>query len=461
MKFFFIIFFSISFLYSQEKLFLEENFIEYLNNFHPEAQRYNLLINRAEANIMRNKGAFDPNIFANYNNKYFDEKQYYGVFNGGVNVPVWYGFDLNANFDINNGDYLNPNQFLPNNGLISAGIDVPILQGLFYDDRRANVNIAENRFNMLSAEQLLKMNKLYYDALNNYWDWVVAYNNLLISRYAYELTLERFENVKEAFVLGDIPAIDTLESYIQLNDRSLQIKNFELSEQKARLTLSNFIWDNIESPNTLTGIEAVDYTIAPLDFKENIDTSNINYNAIPEIQFLNANYRENEIERRLKLEKLKPKLNVKYNFLTENIGNQSVTNFNPNNYNWGLKFEMPVLFREGRGEVELTNIKLEQTDLEIRQKLFEVETILKTNFIEFENLNQQIEIVNLIVNNYEDLLEAEKTKFFNGESSIFLINSREITLFDYKLKQVAIKQKAILAYYKFLMSQGILVQYFN
>ncbi len=461
MKIIFIILFFLNLSYSQERLLLEDNFIDYLNNYHPDAQRFNLLINQADANIMRNKGAFDPNIFASYNNKFFDEKQYYGVFNSGVNIPVWYGFDFNANFDLNNGDFLNPNQFLPNNGLISAGIDIPILQGLFYDSRRANVNLAENRFNLLTAEQVLGINNLYFEALQNYWNWVVAYNNMLISRYAYNLTLERYENVKDAFLLGDIPAIDTLETYIQLNDRELQIKKYELYEQKALLELSNFIWDNIDSPNRLSGVTAVDYTISPLQINEQLDTNNIVINSIPEIQILNADYKENEIQRRLKLEKLKPKLNLKYNFLTENLGEQNLPNFNPNNYNWGVKFEMPVFLREGRGEVELSNIKLEQTDLKIRQKIFEIENKLKSNFIEFENLSEQIGIVNLIVDNYQTLLEAEKTKFFNGESSIFLVNSRELKLIDYKLKQVEIKRQTIIAYYKFLMAQGILVQYFN
>lgn len=456
-----ISFLFISKSFSQDSLFQEKDLVKYLFDFHPELQQYKLMLEQAESNILKNRGNFDPTLYSNFNNKTFNEKEYYSILNGGVNVPVYYGFDINANFDLNNGDFLNPQNSLPNNGMYAVGINIPILQGLFYDTRRANLNLAQNYSTILEAQQVINMNDLFFNALNSYWNWVEAYNILLIKQFGLELTRERFDNIKDAYFLGDIPAVDTLESYIQLNDRIMQFQQAKIDEFSARLQLNNFIWNSQNSPISLTGISAVDYTREELNFRNIIDTTNIQYSNIPEIQILNSTQNENEIQRRLKIEKLKPKLDLKYNFISENIGQETLNNFNTDNYTWGLKFEIPVLLREARGDLQLTDIKIEQTNLKLSQKLFELENKLKSNFIEFSLMSEQVDVINRIAIDYELLLEAERTKFFNGESSIFLINSRELKLIEYKIKQIEVKRKTILTYYKFLKNQGILVDYLN
>ena len=51
------------------------------------------------------------------------------------------------------------------------------------------------------------------------------------------------------------------------------------------------------------------------------------------------------------------------------------------------------------------------------------------------------EITNQMVTDYERMLEAEELKFQLGESSLFLVNSRESKLIDGQLKAVSIQNK--------------------
>lgn len=456
-----IIILVVSNSYSQNKVFDEGDFIDVLLDFHPEVQIYNLMLDQADANVLKNRGSFDPYLYTNYNDKFYSDKEYYSLLNAGIKIPVWYGFDINTNFEANQGTYLNPNQFLPDKGLFSVGVDVPLIQGLFFDSRRANLNKAKNYSEILRADQLIQLNSFIYDALNDYWNWVENYNNLLISEDAYNLTKERFENVKQAFIFGDIPAIDTLESYIQLNDRILLLQKSKLKEQKSRFELFNFIWTDVYNPNRNNDLKSLDITSNILRFNNQIDTANIDFNSIPDVNLMQNILNENEIDRKLKIEKIKPKLNVKYNFISENLGNNTFSNFTSNNYKWGVSFEMPLLFREGRGDLELADIKIEQTSLKLSQKIYEIENKLKSNYIEFNLLQEQVDLIVRLTKDYEILLEAEKIKFFNGESSIFLINSRELKLIDYKLKLIEIKKNTMLSYYKFLMTKGQLVEYFR
>ena len=46
-----------------------------------------------------------------------------------------------------------------------------------------------------------------------------------------------------------------------------------------------------------------------------------------------------------------------------------------------------------------------------------------------------------MVINYETLLNAEKRNFETGESSLFLINAREMSLIDAQIKQIEVNAK--------------------
>ena len=58
---------------------------------------------------------------------------------------------------------------------------------------------------------------------------------------------------------------------------------------------------------------------------------------------------------------------------------------------------------------------------------------------ELSSFNTQTNFINGIVRDYNTLLNAEERKFFMGESSLFLVNTRESKLIESKLKAIDIK----------------------
>ena len=75
---------------------------------------------------------------------------------------------------------------------------------------------------------------------------------------------------------------------------------------------------------------------------------------------------------------------------------------------------------------------------------------------EVENYNEQISLAEQNLNNYDKLLKAEEIRFKNGESSIFLINSRENKKIDAQEKLINLKAKVIKSYNKLKwMSESI------
>ncbi|RMG56346.1 MAG: transporter, partial [Bacteroidetes bacterium] len=153
-----------------------------------------------------------------------------------------------------------------------------------------------------------------------------------------------------------------------------------------------------------------------------------------------------DVERRLKAEKLKPKLNVNYNLLqTAATPSGDSEFFYPglfaNNFKWGVSLGFPIFLREARGNLELTRIKQRETGLKQDLKRQELANKVQAYATEMENIAGQIDLSRVNVAQYEALFEAEILKFQAGESSIFLINSRENKLIDARLKLQSLQAK--------------------
>ena len=75
----------------------------------------------------------------------------------------------------------------------------------------------------------------------------------------------------------------------------------------------------------------------------------------------------------------------------------------------------------------------------------------------FENLKlirQQLQIAESNLNNYNQLLNAERERFFNGESSLFLVNQREMAYADAKNKVIDLKSKLEMSGIEVIYSLG-------
>src|SRR6478609_5855892 len=119
--------------------FTYNEFLGYVKKFHPMVKNANLEVSKSQANLMTARGAFDPKIEVDYDKKQFKDKEYYSILNSSFKIPTWYGIELKASFDDNQGYYLNPQNTTPSAGLTSFGISVPLGQGLFINQRMADI----------------------------------------------------------------------------------------------------------------------------------------------------------------------------------------------------------------------------------------------------------------------------------------------------------------------------------
>lgn len=438
------LFLFIPFLASSQEdsaVFTQDQLLWYVKNYHPVAVQGRLLLQRGENEVKQARGGFDPYLYASYEDKYYDDKNYFNLLNAGLKVPTWYGIELKTGIDQNDGVFLNPENNVPDGGLWFGGVSVALGSGLFIDDRRASLRQAQVFAESTYAEQQQLMNDLYFDAIKSYWKWVEAWNSLKVFEAAVELAQFRFEGVRQSYLVGDLPAIDTLEAKIQVQNRTISFNESTLEFQNATLELSNYLWFENNTPLELTDsirpptYENIELSpLMPLDSLERIySTLELNH---PEMQLYDFKLSQLNIDRRLKAEQLKPKLNLNYNFLTEPVGNEFYTSVSTENYKWGVGFSMPIFLRGERGALQISKLKIRETQMDQQLTLYKLKNRLQSFYNSQITLNQQVLLYNDAVDNYSRLLAGERQKFEMGESSLFLVNSREINTIEAQLKLI-------------------------
>ena len=155
----------------------------------------------------------------------------------------------------------------------------------------------------------------------------------------------------------------------------------------------------------------------------------------PVLTFYDLKIRDLQLEKKLKVEQLKPQFNINYNLLQTPKDIVS-TNYSFTNYKWGASFYMPILLRKERSDLAITKLKMENTLLEMNHKKRDLET--KQLQIRNEwNTNVLLAESSLVVaENYQQLSNAERSLYELGESSLFLINAREMSCFTVKAKYI-------------------------
>ncbi len=433
--------------YAQSEKSTVLSFDEYMNivkNNHPVAMQADLQNQIGEAVVQRARGGFDPKAYAELSQKYFDGKQYYSLSEGGLKVPTWFGIELSGGYMDNGGDFLNPQNSVPGAGLYNAGISIPIGQGLFIDERRSQLRQAQLFQESTKSIQQQIYNELLYQAGKVYWDWFNAYNNLKVYQEALALADQRFEAVKQGARLGDRPSIDTLEAGIQVQNRMLNIQISSMEFTNAGYVLSTFLWSDGVIP-----LEIAEETV-PTDIKE-LSAESLDSRWIFEIDSILQNHPlliqsqlkidQLNIERRWKAEQLKPELNLKYNALNEPIGDEVLAGYSANNYNWGLQFSMPLFIRKERAALKLAKIKIQESELELSFKAEQLEAKARAAINQWNNTIEQINLYQRTVNDYRGLLNGEREMFNAGESSLFMVNSRELGYINAQLKLLELMTK--------------------
>ncbi|MRI01885.1 transporter [Kriegella sp. EG-1] len=429
---------------SNDTLVLQFNeFLGYVKKYHPIAKQAELTIDIGQANLMKARGGFDPKIEVDYNRKEFKNSNYYDRLNATFKIPTWYGVDFKGTYLQNEGEYLNPSDIVPENGLYSAGISLSIGQGLWINDRMATLKQAKYFREQSKADRDLLINQILYEASLAYFNWLQAFSQVEMFKSFLSNADIRFKGIKRRSESGDLAAIDTVEAKITIQNRALSLEQVQVEFVKRTLELSNFLWINNNIP-----MELQSNVIPDKNIHGKIDTTleilgkpldSFDIETHPKLKSIGYKIKGLEVNKKLKANKLLPKVKLEYNFLTDTP--EYINTFQTYDYKGGLSLNLPLFLRRERGDLKLAKFKLQDAQFDLDNAEIKLKNKIVSIYYELDSYETQMLLINKIVLNYKTLLAAEERKFNFGESSLFLINSRESKLIDAKLKQIALQNK--------------------
>ena len=427
-------------------------FLGYVKKYHPLVKQADLKLNEAQANLMLARGAFDPKIEVEYNEKQFKTSEYYSILNSSFKIPTWYGIELKAGFDNSEGIYVNPENTLPNSGLTSLGIAIPIGQGLFINQRMADVRKAKIARNLNAAERNLQATEIIYEAAVSYMNWKRSFDEVKLYENYIQNALIRYKGIATLINEGDKPAIDSIEAGIVVKTRQLNLEDAKLKLTKAKLELSNYLWLENNIPFELSD------ALKPEDLLTNNIKETLKINELatidlenhPKIKALDAKIAMLKVERKLKANALLPKLDLSYNYLSEP---SYIDNYRFEDYKIGINFSFPIFLRKERGSLKLADLKIQDSEFNLQFERKNLENKIKSQQQEIVSLEKQQDYNDKLVKDFTKLLNAEDRLFEMGESSLFIINSRENSLVSSQLNEIALENRylnAIISIYKTL-----------
>jgi outer membrane protein TolC len=417
-------------------------FLGYVKKYHPLVKNANLEINKAQANLMMARGGFDPKIEVDFSKKQFKDKEYYSILNSSFKIPTWYGIEIKAGFDNNEGIYLNPENSVPNQGLTSLGISVPLGQGLFINQRMADVRKAKIQMQLSQSERKLQAIAVLYDASLAYFNWKKNFNEVKLYEAYNKNAQIRFKGTKTLVIQGDKPAIDSIEAGINVKNRRLNLEDSKLKLAKAKLELANFLWleNNIplELSDELIPESQLEFTIQESLKTNDLLNTDFSITNHPKINALQSKIDILNVEKKLKANMLLPKIDVGYSYLSEP---SYIDNYQFNDYKIGLDFYFPLFLRKERGSLKLAKYKVQETEFALDLEKVQLSNKINAQKMEIESLLIQKELIKGLVEDNLTMLNSEERLFSFGESSLFLINTRENNLVSAQLSQIALENR--------------------
>ena len=423
-----------------------EELVDWIRKFHPISLQATIRIDQANSTVRIARAGFDPVLENETAQKTWNDRMYYYYNRPELSLPTWFGTTFYAGREFIAGNELLPSDTRGETNYL--GVSVPLAKNLLMDKRRATLRTAQVLQKASVIERRIALNDLIKEGLYTYWEWVRAYEQVQVTKQTFQASEQRLSLIRIGYQNGDRPAMDTLEAWAQVQQLAGMLAEAELQWQTLQRDLSNFLWK----------ADAVAYDLPPAvepdprSRKLNPDSLGMTKETNlteqlriqnPQLQRYPLKLQELDIDKRLKFQDLLPDVRFQYNQLGKGYDFAKTLSqpFFENNFRYGLRMQLPLRLSLGRGSYQLAKQKIRETELEQTWKQWGMENKLQNRLIEFNTLLQQIQLQETATQGFLQLRNLETMRFRQGESSLFLVNAREIRWLESVSKLLQLKTK--------------------
>ncbi len=401
----------------------------------------------AEGGVLTARGAFDTRIESEGRGRFsgFWDGRYLDTT---VTQDVrQYGLTLFGGYRISDKRFpIYEDQYFTNTGgEIKAGFVLSLLRDRAFDRQRAGVIDAARELDAARTEVLLRQISVQHKAIAAYYRWLAAglqldiYENLLLLAEERERALQRQVRAGRG---AEVLIVENRENVLRRQALVVEARR-QLAAMGQGLSLyyrdeagNPRVPDPEHLPEEFPPVPA-DLVVDAQRMAEAMDRA---YAVRPELALVDANLALAENRFRLARNDLKPQLDFRYE-IARDFG--AIAEGGPSREETdnilGVVFKIPLQRRDARGrmataQAEMKALEYERQDLE-EQIAVEIRTLRL-------DLNATRDLVDLAFQEQEQaerMRRLEQTRFENGISDFFLVNTREERAANAQIRRIGAK----------------------
>lgn len=326
-----------------------------------------------------------------------------------------------------------------------GGFRLPLLRDGATDRRRTDLTVTSlgQRLASLSIEQ--QRIAIARAASKRYWDWVAAGRRYEIAKNLLKLAEVRNNQIKETVELGQLAPIELTDNERAILQRQGEVVASERILQQAAIELSLYYRDDTGEPKlpivqqlppAMPEPKPVDLSKIPQDIADALGRR-------PEVLALGAERDISQAEARLARNQLLPNLDVYFGYSRDRgFGNKILQ---PVEVETGVTLEIPLQRRKATGKLRAEQAKIEQINLKERLARDRVGADIRDAYSALQAAFDRLRMIRGEVQVAFKLEDAERARFELGDSTLFLVNLRELATADAALREV----NAIADYHRF------------
>jgi cobalt-zinc-cadmium efflux system outer membrane protein len=405
-----------------------------------------------EGQVLAAEGAFDPALKAGAGG---DVGNYAGIDAdvGAQALLPWWGARVDGGWRLGLGDrpiYAGKEK-TSDYGELNLGLRVPLLRDLLIDERRAGVERQILEAARRRAAALAARLDLQRTTAAAYFDWVAAGARLDVANNLLQLAETRDQQLRRRAEAGDVPAIEGADNTRLIAQRRQRLIASERALQRAALTLALAVRDDdgrpvTPGPQSLPAVTAL--AVRGEVPRERAGLIELAVAQRPELVGLRQAVAQSLVDERLAGNQLLPGLSVGAT-VSQDMGpthepwsdSSSVWNPDPKarslpDASVDLRFDVPIPQRAARGRAAVADANVRKARalaqlLEERITL-EVDDAMQAN----DAAVQRVAAAVVELEAAEAVLLGERQRFDAGDSTLVVVNLREVALAEAQLAVV-------------------------
>jgi len=376
-------------------------------------------VREAQAKRMAAFAAFEPRIDLSSEGKDYGNDLQYRLDRAEARVGLPGGIDLVGGASQATGAFINPERKTPTEGLANFGISAPLGGALIFSDRQYAWGAASRDLELEEAKLDRVQRKVTLDAVKAYTFWQAQSEVQSAVDDALAVAAERLRLVREAFRLGERSEMDTLEAYLSWVDRRADAAKQQNLSAAAVADVERLLRGAEEISVNVRGARPEERPVI-LGLNAELSIAGPGAQNVPELAMAGAALRRERLATTTAWAQWLPAPYVDYRMIQ--WGGSA---WNPESVQWKVGLAVPLFNQKARADLAGAQARLRAAQANATSTQNAVEVLRTQLEQQVQALDSELKALTASETAAYALLQQERRRFALGESTMFILATRE------------------------------------